>query len=83
MSVTMSYQEKPSTRTTRIVVSGLLWVVGVPFLIVLWFWLGWWSLFFVVGSVWLTWDYIKQGSIVSADTVTRAGGWAGKPPSER
>jgi len=80
----MSYAEKASKRRTRVMIAGLLWVLLVPFFIGMWLVLGWFvTLLFVVGSVWLTQDYIRQGSFANADTVTRAGGWTGKQRSER
>lgn len=74
----MPYEEKPSTKRTRIIVVGLLWLVLGPFLIGLGFLIGWWAVVFVAASVWLTWDYVRKGSFVDSDAVTRAGGWPGK-----
>ena len=79
----MSYAEKPSKRRTRVVIAGLLWLLLVPFFVGMWLLLGWLTLLFVVGSVWLTQDYIRRGSFANADTVTRAGGWSGEHRSER
>lgn len=74
----MAYQEKPSTTRTRVLIAVLMWIVAAPLLMMLWYLLGWLSLLFFIGSVWLTWDYIRKGSFIDADTVTRAGGWGGK-----
>ena len=79
----MPYEEKPSTRQRRIVIAALLWLILGPLLIGLFYLMGWWGLIFATGSVWLTWDYIRKGSFVDADDVTRAGGWAGKGRSGR
>jgi len=80
----MSYEEKPSTRRTRTVVAGLLWLLLIPFFVGLWLLLGWLlTPLFIGGSVWLTQDYVRRGSFANADTVTRAGGWTGEHRSER
>ena len=79
----MSYEEKPSKRRTRMVIAGLFWLLLVPFFIGMWSLLGWLTLLFVAGSVWLTQDYIRRGSFIDPDTTTRAGGWTGKPRSGR
>jgi hypothetical protein len=80
----MSYAENPSKRWTRVVIAGLLWLLLFPFFVGMWLLLGWFvTLLFVVGSVWLTQDYIRRGSFANADTVTRAGGWSGEHRSER
>jgi hypothetical protein len=67
-----------------VVIAGLLWLLLFPFFVGMWLLLGWFvTLLFVVGSVWLTQDYIRRGSFANADTVTRAGGWTGEHRSER
>jgi hypothetical protein len=62
------------------VVSGLFWVILVPFLVMLWLEMWWLALIGVAGAVWWTQDYIRKGGI-DPDYVSRAGGWSGKPPS--
>jgi hypothetical protein len=70
----MPYEEKPSTRRNRVVIAGLMWLVLILFFVGLGFLLGWLSLLFTVGSVWLTYDYVRRGSIANADTIARADG---------
>jgi len=76
----MSSTEKPSTRRSRMVIAALIWVVMIPFFIMLWFMVGWLSVVGVAGAVWWTQDYIRRGGI-DPDYVGRAGGWSGKPPA--
>lgn len=76
----MPYEEKPSTRRTRMVISGFIWVVLGPLFVMLWFLMGWLALIGVAAAVWWTQDYIRKGGI-DIDYVSRAGGWSGKPPS--
>lgn len=47
----MPYEGKASTRRTRMVFSGLIWVVLVPLLVMLWFSMGWLVLIGVAGAV--------------------------------
>ena len=79
----MAYEEKPSKRRVRVVIAGLFWLLLVPFFVGMWSLLGWLTLLFVAGIVWLTQDYIRRGSFIDPDMTTRAGGWTGKPRSRR
>ena len=76
----MSSTEQPSTKRTSVVTSGVIWVVLIPFFLMLWLLMGWFTLIGVAGAVWWTQDYIRKGGI-DPDYVSRAGGWSGKPPS--
>ncbi|MEN8042091.1 MAG: hypothetical protein ABFR95_11370, partial [Actinomycetota bacterium] len=82
MFVAMPYEETPSTRKARALFSTVLWLVLAPFFVGMWFWFGWWVLIGVAGAIWWTRDYILSGGI-DADYVGRAGGWPGKPRSNR
>ena len=77
----MSSTEKPSTRRSRTVIAGLLWVVLIPFFIMLWSLMGWVALVGVAAAVWWTQDYIRRGG-TDPDYVARAGGWGGRPPAD-
>ena len=58
--------EKPITKRTRVAIIAVLWViVGIPVVVALWFWTGWWSLLLLALAVWATWDYIKSGDMFS------------------
>jgi len=50
----------PSWRT-RVVIAVFLWVIGIPLLVGLWFWMSWWGLPVLAGAVWLTLYYVKHG----------------------
>jgi hypothetical protein len=59
----MSSEERPLTTRGRIIVVALVWVVGVPFMIVLWYWFSWVSLFLMAAAVWTSYDYIRKGDM--------------------
>jgi hypothetical protein len=61
--VGMSSEEKPLTRRGRIIVVALVWIVGVPFMIVLWYWFSWVSLLLMAAAVWTSYDYIRKGDM--------------------
>jgi hypothetical protein len=48
------------------------WVIGIPLLVGLWFWLGWWVFVLVAVGVWATIDYLRRGqqvhTIIEFDT---------------
>jgi hypothetical protein len=58
--------ERPITRRTRVVIVALLWAVGIPLFVGLWFWFGWWVLLLVAASAWATVDYVRRGDMFSA-----------------
>jgi len=53
--------EKPTTMKARIAIIAVWWVIGIPLLVGLWFWLGWWVLVLVAFGVWATIDYLRRG----------------------
>lgn len=59
----MSSEEEPLTKRGRIIVVALVWVVGVPFMIILWHWFSWVSLLLMVAAVWTSYDYIRKGDM--------------------
>jgi hypothetical protein len=61
--VGMGSEEKPLTRRGRIIVVALVWIVGVPFMIVLWYWFGWVSLLIMAAAIWTSYDYIRKGDM--------------------
>ena len=67
MEVTVVYgTEKPmTTKRTRVVMALLLWSVGIPLAVGLWFWFGWLVLILVAAAAWATWDYIQRGDMFS------------------
>jgi hypothetical protein len=54
----------PVSKRTRVVRLIVAWVFGVPFMIVMWAWLGWFSLILLAGMLWLSWDYYRRGEVV-------------------
>jgi hypothetical protein len=59
--------EKPNTtKRTRVIIVAVLWVVLIPLLVGLWFWMGWWVLLLVALAGWATLDYVKRGDMFSA-----------------
>jgi hypothetical protein len=62
-NVIMSSEERPLTRRGRIIVVALVWIVGVPFMIVLWYWFSWVSLLLMAAAVWTSYDYIRKGDM--------------------
>ena len=53
--------EKPTTMKARIAIIAVWWVIGIPLLVGLWFWLGWWVLVLAAVGVWATIDYLRRG----------------------
>ena len=53
--------QKPTTIRVRIAIVAVWWVFGIPLLVGLWFWLGWWVLALVAAGVWATIDYLRRG----------------------
>lgn len=59
--------EKPITKRTRVVLTVVLWlIIGVPFFVAMWFWMGWWVLPFLALAVWATVDYMRRGDMFSS-----------------
>jgi asparagine N-glycosylation enzyme membrane subunit Stt3 len=50
-----SQDESPSKKRTKVV---WIIVVGVAFMVGMWFWIGWYSLLILGVIVWATWDGI-------------------------
>ena len=44
--------QKPTASRTRVAILAVWWLIGVPLLIGLWFWLGWWVLVLAGLGVW-------------------------------
>ena len=53
--------EKPTTMKARIAIIAVWWLIGIPLLVGLWFWLGWWVLVLAAVGVWATIDYLRLG----------------------
>lgn len=53
--------QKPTATRTRVAILAVWWLIGVPLLIGLWFWLGWWVLVLAGLGVWATVDYLRRG----------------------
>jgi hypothetical protein len=58
--VTHGTDEQTDTSKNRLVVVGVLWLVGVPVFIGLWLLMGWWVLVLVVAALWATLRYVRR-----------------------
>lgn len=54
------------TKRQRVVRLIIFWAFGVPFMIVMWAWFGWFALFVLAGMLYLTWDYYRKGEMLTA-----------------
>lgn len=54
--------QKPTTTRTRIAIIAVWWLIGIPLLVGLWFWLGWWVLALAALGVWASVDYLRRGN---------------------
>lgn len=56
--------QKPTPTRTRIAIVAVWWLIGVPLLVGLWFWLGWWVLILAALGIWASVDYLRRGDQV-------------------
>jgi hypothetical protein len=50
-------------------VVALVRIVGVPFMIVLWYWFSWVALLPMAAAIWTSYDYIREGDVAPHVTV--------------
>ncbi len=58
------YEEKPAPRQGRIGWAVVAWILFFgPFTVLLFFWMGWWTLIPLVALTWMTYDYVRRGPV--------------------
>ena len=59
------------SKRTRIVRLVIAWIVGVPFVVWMFFWISWFTLPILAGMIWITWDYYRKGEMMTALEATQ------------
>ena len=59
----MGTDMQPLSKKARIVVSVVVWLILGPLLVGFWMFAWWFGAGLAVGSIWLTYDYIRRGDL--------------------